>query len=77
MSTEKSLSFEDVNSQIEQHLSLSKSQSVSAAAPDLCSIYGIVKPILTLLSQTVLIPQTWRGYITDLIQVLDTLCPGH
>jgi hypothetical protein len=80
MATEKQLSFEDVNAHIEQHLTAEKLQSLTttaAAAPSLCSIYGIVKPILTLISQAFFIPQKWRDAIKILIQALDALCPGN
>ncbi|HVS94363.1 MAG TPA: hypothetical protein VHE59_20135 [Mucilaginibacter sp.] len=75
MATEKSLTFEDVNAHVEQHLTDAKLQSMAAAAPNLCSIYAIARPILVLISQFVLIPQKWRDGIKILISALDALCP--
>ncbi len=75
MSTEKTLTFEEVNAHVEQHLSAEKLQSLTATAPDLCSIYVIARPILVLASQTPIIPQKWRDGIKALIAALDALCP--
>ena len=73
----KTLTFEDVNAHVEKHLTDAKMQSLVPGATNLCSIYVIVKPILTFVSQIVLIPQKWRDGIKLLIGVLDTMCPGQ
>jgi len=77
MATTAPLSFEEVNAHVEKHFTDEKSHTLQAAAPNLCGIYTIVKPVLTLISQTVLIPQKWRDVIKILISALDALCPGQ
>lgn len=74
--SEKTLTFEDVNAHVEKHLPALKANA-TAAAPDLCSIYAIARPILVLASQTPLIPQTWRDGIKALIAALDVVCPQN
>ena len=74
---EKTLTFEDVNAHVEKHLPAFKASATAAAAPDLCSIYAIARPILVLASQTPLIPQTWREGIKALIAALDVVCPQN
>lgn len=76
MATEKQLSFEEVNAHVERYLTAEKVNNLTTAAPDLCSIYGIIKPVLTLASQAFFIPQKWRDGIKILISALDALCPG-
>ncbi|MGZ3766546.1 MAG: hypothetical protein ACXVB0_15515 [Mucilaginibacter sp.] len=77
MSTEKTLTFEDVNAHVEQHLTTEKLQALSAPAanPSLCSVYTIARPILVLISQFALIPQKWRDLVKVLISALDAICP--
>jgi hypothetical protein len=75
--SEKLLTFEEVDSHLEKHLPAKKMQAFTEAAPDLCNIYGIVKPVLTLVSQAFFIPQKWRDAVKVLISALDALCPGH
>jgi len=77
MSTQKTLTFEDVNAHIEKHLPADKSKSLTATAPDLCNIYVIVRPILVLASQALFIPEKWRDGIKALIAALDAICPGN
>lgn len=75
METEKQLTFEEVNAHIEEHLTAQKLQAFTVNAPELCTIYKAVRPILVLASQAFFIPQSWRNGIKVLIGVLDTLCP--
>jgi len=73
MSTEKQLTFEDVNAHVEKNLTAQKLQSFAVAEPSLCSIYAIVRPILIWVSQ--ILPQKWRDIIKIFIAALDALCP--
>ena len=75
MATEKSLTFEEVNAHVEQHLTDAKLKSMTATAPGLCTIYSGARPILVIISQLPLIPQKWRDGIKVLISALDVLCP--
>ena len=56
------------------HLSAAPA-SPAAAIPNLCAIYKVVKPILTLVANLPIIPQKWRDAIKAFMKVLDALCP--
>ena len=80
MSTERTLTFEEVDTHIMKHLAervaaVGPGAAVPAAAFNLCSVYKMVRPLLLLASQTFFIPQAWRTAITMLIGVLDQECP--
>ena len=47
----------------------------AAALPNVCPAYKAVRPILMLLSNTPLIPATWRAVLKTFIAVMDVLCP--
>lgn len=47
----------------------------AAVLPNICGIYKVVKPILTIISNLPLIPQKWKDAIKAFMQVLDALCP--
>ena len=78
MATDKNLTFEDVNAHIEKHFSdTAHKQLTSLAAPAICDIYKIARPILVLASQAFFIPQKWKDIIRLLISALDAICPQH
>lgn len=74
MSQEKMLTFEEVDAYIEKH-SKDLPQGAALAAPSLCAVYKVVRPILVLASQAIFIPKKWRDAIKALISVLDMTCP--
>ena len=49
--------------------------AATAALPNVCAAYKIVRPILVLLSNTPLIPQKWRDAIKAFVGVMDVICP--
>jgi hypothetical protein len=47
----------------------------AAALPQICPIYKAIRPILLILSNLPLIPETWRSAIKAFIGIMDALCP--
>jgi len=57
------------------HVAATAAANPTLALPNVCAIYKVVKPILTIVATIPLIPQKWRDAIKTFIQVLETLCP--
>jgi predicted DCC family thiol-disulfide oxidoreductase YuxK len=49
----------------------------SAAIPNVCQAYGVIRPILALVAGVPLIPKKWRDAINAFMQVLDSICPQN
>lgn len=47
----------------------------AAAIPNVCQAYGVIRPILALVSGVPLLPKKWRDAIKAFMQVLDSICP--
>ncbi len=70
--------FEEVDKHIQSaDLSALKPSGTGSAAaiPNVCQAYGVIRPILALVSGVPLIPKKWRDAIKAFMQVMDSICP--
>ena len=74
--------FEEVDKHI-QNADLSALQSAAATAggaaaiPNVCQAYGIIRPILVLVTNLPLIPKKWKDAVKAFMQVMDSFCPQN
>jgi hypothetical protein len=77
------LTFEEVDKHIQAaNLSALKpaaagAAGTAAAIPNVCQAFGVIRPILVLISNFPLLPKKWRDALTLFIQVMDSVCPQN
>ena len=52
-----------------------KGATAAAAAPNICEIYKVIRPILLLVMGTPFIPAKWKDAIRAFISAMDMFCP--
>jgi len=70
--------FDEINQEIERFKE-STTRSANLQSFDigqLCEIYRVIRPILLVLKNLPLIPDSWKKVITRFIEIVDGICPS-